>query len=266
MRTTSTSPPRAPDARDHHSRPTRVPPSPRRRRYAPGPIRRAFSLIEMLIALAITSTILTATLVAFDAMYKVYDTATDSASNHVIARIAVNRLLGMIRTGSDFGPFPADVLDSRWNPINADYFEFASDLDDVTGEILEITRVEFRFADYGAAARVWRVGDQPPLPPDLPGAATTQPGELWLVVIDTATGDEREFLMLSDVRSVAFTLQYDVGPQLVRGTIDITFEPTLATDDGAWTPATPESVRLVASAIPRRSIDDDQWRSASAGN
>jgi prepilin-type N-terminal cleavage/methylation domain-containing protein len=220
-------------------------------------VRRAFSLIEMLIALAITSTILSATLVAFDAMYKVYDTATDSASNHVVARITVNRLLGMIRTGSDFGPFPADVLDRNWNPLKADYFEFASAFDEATGEITEITRVEYRFAATGAANRVWRVGTDPPIPEGEPTDGTTEPGELWLVVIDLVNDIEQEFLMLSDVRSATFTLEYDIGPRLVRGTVDITFEPTLAADDGTWTPATPETVRLVASAIPRRSISDE---------
>ncbi len=218
--------------------------------------RRAFSLIEMLIALMITSTILSATLVAFDAMYKVYDTATDSASNHVVARITVNRLLGMIRTGSDFGPFPADVLDRYWNPLNADYFEFASEIDPETGEILEITRVEYRFQNYGAANRVWQLGSDPPTPPDIATADLESPGELWLVVIDVVNAVEEEFLMLSDVRTAAFTMEYDVGPRLVRGTIDITFEPTLATDEGTWTPATPETVRLVASAVPRRSVDN----------
>lgn len=214
-------------------------------------------MIEMLIAIAITSTILSATLVAFDSMYKVYDTATDSASNHVVARITVNRLLGMIRTGSDFGPFPADVLDRTWNPLKADYFEFASGVDETTEEITEITRVEYRFAATGAANRVWQVNADPPIPDGEPTDGTADPGELWLVVIDLVEDTEEEFLMLSDVRSATFTLEYDIGPRLVRGTVDITFEPTLATDNGTWTPATPETVRLVASAIPRRSVSDE---------
>jgi prepilin-type N-terminal cleavage/methylation domain-containing protein len=249
--------------------------------------RRAFSMIEMLIALTIMSTILSATLVAFDSMYKVYDTATESASNHVVARIAVNRLLGMIRTGSDFGPFPADVLDRNWNPLQADYFEFATAVDHATGEITEVTRVEYRFVELDengdrvgdiAGHRVWRVGAAPALPDgvsfnddDMDGfidgvdvdddpqddSEDNWSGELWLVVIDQLNATQQEFLMLSDVRSATFALEYDIGPRLVRGTVDITFQPTLATDTGAWTPATPQSVRLVASAMPRRSIDDD---------
>jgi prepilin-type N-terminal cleavage/methylation domain-containing protein len=216
------------------------------------PARRAFSLVEMLIAISISGAVLAATTVAFDAMFKVYDTATDSASNHVVARIAVNRMLGMIRTGTDFGPFPNDVLNDDANPLQADYFEFASRLDPDTGAIEEITRVEFRFEGEAALNRTWGPNDAPPAFADANNGAR---GELWLVLIDLTSGDEREFLMLSDVRAAVFSLHYDIGPRLVKGTVDITFEPTLTTQaEVTWTPATPESVRLVASAMPRRSI------------
>ncbi|MCA9292658.1 MAG: prepilin-type N-terminal cleavage/methylation domain-containing protein [Phycisphaerales bacterium] len=219
--------------------------------------RRGFTLIEMLMALTISASLMAATLVAFDGMYKIYDTSTTSASNHVVARIAVSRLLGMMRTGSDFGPFPADVLNSDVNPLKADYFEFASQTNAQTGAIEQITRVEFRLPGQDAPLRTWGANDDPPLiDSDADGEGDTMgPGELWVIVIDPSSGDEQEFLMLSDVRSVAFELEYDIGPRLVKGTIDITFEPTLASDNTVWTPATPESVRLVASAMPRRSVD-----------
>ncbi|MFG0291811.1 MAG: PilW family protein [Phycisphaerales bacterium JB050] len=214
--------------------------------------RRAFSMIEMLIALSISASIMAATLVAFDAMFKVYETSTDSASNHVVARIAVNRLLGMIRTGSEFGPFPNDVLDADANPLKADYFEFASRFDD-EGAIEEVTRVEFRYSGEPPLLRTWGALEDPPeLPEDM---EVEGPGELWLVLIDVNTGVEQEFMMLSEVRSAEFTLRYEIGPKLIKGTVDIIFEPNLATNDGVWTPATPETVRLVASAMPRRSAE-----------
>ncbi len=214
--------------------------------------RRAFSMIEMLIALSISASIMAATLVAFDAMFKVYESSTDSASNHVVARITVNRLLGMIRTGSDFGPFPNDVLDADANPLKADYFEFASRLGD-EGEIEEVTRVEFRYPGQPPMLRTWGALEDPPALPS--GMEVSGPGELWLVLIDVATGVEQEFMMLSEVRSAEFTLRYEIGPKLIKGTVDIIFEPNLATNDGVWTPATPETVRLVASAMPRRSAE-----------
>lgn len=214
--------------------------------------RRAFSMIEMLIALSISASIMAATLVAFDAMFKVYETSTESASNHVVARIAVNRLLGMIRTGSEFGPFPNDVLDADANPLKADYFEFASRFD-TTGGIEEVTRVEFRYPGQPPLLRTWGASENPPALPS--GMEVSGPGELWIVLIDVTTGVEQEFMMLSEVRSAEFTLRYDIGPKLIKGTVDIIFEPSLAVDDGVWTPATPETVRLVASAMPRRSAE-----------
>lgn len=225
--------------------------------HTPRLIRAGFSMIEMLIAITISASILTATLVAFDGMIRVYNTTTDSASNHVVARIATNRMLGMIRTGSDFGPFPADVFDINANPLTADYFEFASQTDPDTGEILEITRIELRFPTIGAQYRTWNQFEDPPA---VEGAGAG-PSELWAVVFDMDgvtdidDADSQEFLLLSDVRSSAFTLEYDAGPKLMKATIDITFEPTLADDENVWTPSTPESVRLVASAVPRQSVD-----------
>ena len=222
------------------------------RRAARRTTRRAFSMIEMLIALSISASIMAATLVAFDAMFKVYETSTDSASNHVVARIAVNRLLGMIRTGSEFGPFPNDVLDSGANPLKADYFEFASRFN-ADGSISEVTRVEFRYPGEPPLLRTWGALEDPPELPD--GMDVDGPGELWIVLIDVATGVEQEFMMLSEVRSAEFTLRYEIGPKLIKGTVDIIFEPNLAVNDGVWTPATPETVRLVASAMPRRSAE-----------
>jgi len=224
----------------------------RTRRHHRPRARRAFSMVEMLIAMSISASIMTATLVAFDAMFKVYSTATDSASNHVVARIAVNRLLGMIRTGSEFGPFPNDVLDSDANPLKSDYFEFASRISD-DGAIAEVTRVEFRYPDEPPLLRTWGASEDPPgLPDDM---EVEGPGELWIVLIDVESGVEQEFMMLSEVRSAEFTLRYDIGPKLIKGTVDIIFEPTLAVDDGVWTPATPGTVRLIASAMPRRSAE-----------
>ena len=222
------------------------------RRAARRTTRRAFSMIEMLIALSISASIMAATLVAFDAMFKVYETSTDSASNHVVARIAVNRLLGMIRTGSEFGPFPNDVLDSGANPLKADYFEFASRFN-ADGSISEVTRVEFRYPGEPPLLRTWGAQEDPPELPD--GMDVNGPGELWIVLIDVGSGVEQEFMMLSEVRSAEFTLRYEIGPKLIKGTVDIIFEPNLAVNDGVWTPATPETVRLVASAMPRRSAE-----------
>jgi len=61
--------------------------------------RRGFNLIEMLIALAITAALLSATMVALDASFMAYQTTTEVASTHTISRLVMLRLMTLIRTG-----------------------------------------------------------------------------------------------------------------------------------------------------------------------
>lgn len=210
---------------------------------------RGFSVVEMLIALTISSMLMTATLGALNAMFKGYEQTTDAASAHVVTRIAVNRILGMVRTGSDFGPFPADVLNSATNPLSADYFEYVSARNS-SDQPTQITRIEFRHAGQAALLRTWAAGDDPPAPP----FEVTGPGDLYVVMIDAATGDPTEHLLLAGVANLMFTLEYDVGPRLMRATIDITVDAAPPEDIAVETGAVPRTIRLVASAMPRRSI------------
>jgi len=124
---------------------------------------RGFSMVEMLIALTISAVLMTATLGALDASFQQYKSTTESASTHVVSRIAMHRMLSMIRTGVEFGPFPADVYSPSQNPVVSDYIEFVSERDLSTGRN-RITRIELR-----------------------PGADPNGPGELWYVLIDSST-------------------------------------------------------------------------------
>lgn len=224
--------------------PTTTKPTRRRR-------RRAFSIMEMLMALTISSLLMLSLLSALDTMYKLYSVGTESASTHVVARITMSRLLGMIRTGSDFGPFPSNVLDESSNPINADYFEFVS-LRDEDNEPLEITRVEYRPVGDDADHRTWGNDDDEP---SFGGSAA--PGELWIQTYD-ATDDPpalvRESVLLTGVERAVFSLQYDIGPKLTRATVDLLIRPddddlTLTTENA------PQTIRLVGSAVSRQLIE-----------
>lgn len=211
---------------------------------------RGFSVIELLVALTISATLLTATMAALDAMFKGFQQTTDSASTHVVARIAVNRLLGMVRTGDEFGPIPVDVLDAAQNPLAADYFEYVSARDE-SGNATEATRIEFRFPGQEALLRTWTPGEEPE-PPEF---EVTGPGDLWIVLVDLASGEEEEYILLPGVRSAEFTLQYDIGPRLMRATIDLVVEPQVQDDIEVTTGAIPATFRLVASAMPRKSVE-----------
>ena len=181
-------------------------------RTAPG---RAFSLIEVLISLTIMGTLLAATLAALDASFKSYKATTDGASTHVVSRMVMNRLMAMLRTGTQFGPYPNDVLDHSQNPITSTYIEFVAS-DDGAGH-QRVVRVERRDAATAAAG----------------------PYELWYRQVDLTNGtqtaaDERP--LVTGVTEASFILEYDVGPRLKRATVDLT-------------------IRLVSSTMPRRLMD-----------
>lgn len=215
------------------------------------PPRRAgaFSLIEMLIAISISAAVMASMMVALDTMFKGYQQTSGTVSTNVVARIAVNRILAMVRTGSDFGPFPSDVLDNAANPLRADYFEYVSRRSS-TGAVTEVTRVEFRFPGHDALLRSWGAAQQPPAPDFTP----TGSGAVWLVTINPATSARTETLLLPNVRSAVFTLQYDVGPRLTKMTSDLVIESLEHPDIELAAGAAPPTIRLVASAMPRRTM------------
>jgi prepilin-type N-terminal cleavage/methylation domain-containing protein len=195
--------------------------------------RRAFSLIEMLMALTISATLLTAMLVALDFSFKRYRATSESASMHVVGRLVAHRILSQIRTGTTFGPTPADVLDPLQNPVVADQIEFIAQAD-LSAGLNRITRFEFR-----------------PDPDD-----AQAPGALWLLHIDAdadpaVTIEER--MILSGVRNATFTLSYNTETWLLdRAEIDLNLDPPFNPNNSYGLGAAPDSIRLVASATPRQ--------------
>ena len=235
-------------------------PAPRRsRRRAPG-----FSIMEMLVALTISATLLSATLVALDAMFKRYTVISDTCSTHVVARVTMHRILTMIRTGTEFGPFPADVLDAAQNPASYDHIQFVS-LDDPATSTREITTIERR------ASGNWTSG----------GTVVQHRGPftLWIVTSRSVAGGTpvvNERPLLDGILAASFNLEYDIGPRLKRATIALTIQPkgnTYSKFDaasGTWTisewdnttntwqerrmstvDASSPTIRLIASTAPR---------------
>jgi prepilin-type N-terminal cleavage/methylation domain-containing protein len=229
------------------------------------PRTRGFSLVEMLVALTISSTLLAATMVALDTMFKQYTVVSDSASTHVVSRTVMHRLLSMVRTGTEFGPYPADVLDPAQNPLTVSELEFVS-FENASVGIREVSRFEERDASTAT------IGSEQ--------VTLRGPKVLWLVTETDNNGSITtvERPLLDGVVSARFTLQYDVGPQLRRATIDLTIEPrgsevaSFNAETGAWSvrkfdaatnqyvdqrltasEATRATIRLVASAEPRTS-------------
>jgi prepilin-type N-terminal cleavage/methylation domain-containing protein len=184
--------------------------------------RRGFNLVELLIALGITAALLTATLVALNASFMAYQSTTEVASTHTIGRLTIHRVLAMVRTGKDFGPFPENPLDSI---VSSDFFEFMT----ADGQVLSLDFVE---ADEA----------------------------LYVTITDPDTGDETQHLLLEGVlrqldedgEPVApFTLQYAKGRNLYRATIDLMIRPDDNMSLDIEGNNDDQQIRLVASAMPR---------------
>ena len=99
--------------------------------------RRGFSILEMLIALAISVALLTATMMALRASFETYRRSAERVSANVAGRLVVERAQMMIRGGVDFLPLPTGPIDAvlesdylsiqaadgtwttlRWNQLN----------------------------------------------------------------------------------------------------------------------------------------------------
>lgn len=193
--------------------------------------RRAFSMVELLIALTISSMLLTACLVALDNSFKAYESTTETAATHVVSRLVMHRMLSMIRQGEEFGPYPYQVYQPT--QIDSTYIEFVSHYDETTNE-RHVTRLE-------------RVDD-----PQNVGMYLLQ-YRRWEYVNNVLTVDATHPL-IRNVLDVRFTLEYDRGPRLRRATIDLSIRPEDATQNvtAIHTDLAEPVVRLIASTSPRR--------------
>lgn len=197
-------------------------------------VRRGFSVVELLIALMISSMLLTACLVALDSSFKSYEATTDSASTHVVSRLVMHRMLGMIRQGEEFGPYPIGVLVPT--RVDTDYIEFVS-LDDESSGTRQVTKLA-KTAD------------------------TAHPGNYLLSYqrqdfVNGALTNQFNYPLIRNLKDAKFTLEYDIGPKLRRATIDLTIRPADNQDNEAHIKGgmTGEVLRLIASTTPRR-LDD----------
>lgn len=184
-------------------------------------LRRGFNLVELLIALTITATLLAATMAALDASFIAYQRTTEVANTHTIGRMAIHRMQALLRTGDEFGPFPTDPLNLT---LYSDFIEFVTP----TGDIMTL---EYDVDDEALYVTVEDVS-----------AGTTATYPLLEGVLPTFDGDGDRIL--------PFTLEYIKGRQLRRASIDLTITPdnSMAVElDGV----SQDQIRLVASVMPR---------------
>lgn len=191
--------------------------------------RRAFSLVEMLVALTISATLLTATLAALDASFKSYKVTTESVSTHVVGRLVMHRLSTVIRTGESFAPYPVNPIIQP--SLTTNVLEFVT-IPDPTIDVRQIWRIERVTVD-----------------------GPTGPFELRATVEHYEDGElisSTERTLIRRVQQCVFTLEYDVGPRLQRCTIDLILQADDVQADTIGGKLAAPAVRLVASVSPRR--------------
>ena len=196
--------------------------------------RRGFSLVEVLIALAVTGLLLGAVLVALDACFKGYKVTTEQSATNMMARLTMQRISSLVRNSKDFSPVPADVLDLTQNPVRTTQIK-------ITAAVGANGRQESTFEVRDAAG-------------------SAGPYQIWYVRKDFSGGTQvrnEERPILSGVLAANFTLQYTAGPRLIRATIDLTVKPNGFQDASISTTLTVPPIRMVTTAVPRTEWTDE---------
>lgn len=208
-------------------------------------------MVELLIALTISSLLMTACLVALDGSFKSYERTSESASTHTVSRLVMYRLLTMIRQGSEFRPVPFDILTEPT-------LEGQRELTFVSEETF--TQVA------GATQRrhteiTLRIERDPTM--DDPNAALAASYRERFQLAYTRTSflngaataaPDRGILIRNLLGDSGFHLEYDVGPRLVLATVDLAIVPDDIRTSGTSiaTDTNTKVLRLVASTSPRR--------------
>ncbi len=178
----------------------------------------------MLLSLAIAAVLLTATMVAIDASFQAYSTATAQASTQVATRMVAHRLLTLLRTSTAHGPLLASG-DLTW-PVTLNGTTLTSDFIELLDTDGDIVRIEYR----------------------------DDTNELWYIENpDDVDPDEQPLLV--GVTAVDFTSNRRLDGTgtwvLDRATVDITVVPgadnSLTLENATVTP-----IRVIASTTPRK--------------
>ncbi len=204
--------------------------------------RGGLSLVELLIALAIISALLTATGVATDVSFRAYAIATQSASTQSSSRLLTNRLLTNIRNAISHVPLDVTAQDQ------------------IDGaRLITDTLIESPFIGFidrnGDTVRLTYYDENTPVPSGPDAENTPGPNELWMRREPISGATIIEQPVLKGVTQCTFSMQRgrdgDGIYVLRRCTFDFTVEAgddsTLQVEAGNVPP-----VRVIASTMPRR--------------
>lgn len=177
---------------------------------------RGFSLVEVLVALAITVVLMIATMFALRASFESYRRSAERVSANVSGRLVVERVQMMIRGGVDFGPVPASPT------------EGVVESDELSIQAADGTWTTLRWDEATSTLRWEQGADSWPL---IEGATQLVGG----------VGDPIS----------PFRMQFRDGRWLTNATIDLVVDGQRVTTTELDLEDVPE-MRFVGSAMPRR--------------
>ncbi len=178
-------------------------------------MRRGFTVIELLIGMAIAAVLLTGLFASIHSSVDAYERSAADGVNRLTSRLLVERIALLVRTGSSFGPLPANAA---INEVESDTIEITTP----SGQQITIS---------------WNSTDET-LEMDVDGVSSTVLGGVTQVTGGTTISP--------------FLLQFENGTSLQRVTINlaVTPDPEHATNmDGEG-----ETVRLTTSVMPRAQL------------
>ncbi|MEX2671873.1 MAG: prepilin-type N-terminal cleavage/methylation domain-containing protein [Phycisphaeraceae bacterium] len=198
---------------------------------------RGISIMEMLIALAISAMLLTAVTVALNASFYAYASAAESASTHSSVRLVIQRAMRVIRTSA------ADKFDA-YDPSGTVALE--------ANTVVRTVGLEME-NEVGRRVYIWWEANE--------NYESALLGDLWYREDDMTAQPllERVEARVHDEKAYVFALRFRqsaAGLLLSRATLDLSVQPgadatlSLESSQGKSAP-----VRLVASAMPRRNLD-----------
>jgi len=180
-------------------------------------MRRGFTVIELLIGMAIAAVLLAGLFAAIQVSVDAYARSGADGVNRLTSRLLVERIGLLVRTGVAFGPLPSSATE---NTLESNTLSITTE----AGQQVTIT---------------WQPATET-LEMDVDGTSSTV-----LAGVTQSSGG---------VPIVPFLLQFENGTKLIRVTINLAVIPdpahATAMDDGGNT------IRLTASVMPRAQLYD----------
>jgi prepilin-type N-terminal cleavage/methylation domain-containing protein len=215
--------------------------------------QQGLSLMEMLISLTIIALLLSATMLAIDASFTAYAAAAKSASTQTTTRLAVHRLLKLIRTSTLHGPVSQSVpSDAEWS----DWPAMLSALDEQLQARRNVGRPEVNPTKEGTftlTSRYFRIwgpkGNQVVL------TYVDATDEIWLTTLKKGASEAYAQPLLGGVTDATFTLHRRLNEEgmwvLERGsaTLDIVANDDTTMELGKSADPT---LHVQASTMPRK--------------